>query len=973
MSTSTLSKNQWGFSPQNIAGCQLWLDAADTSSMVFSPGTSNVTTWKDKSGNGNNGTANGTVVWTSNGLGTNLPAMTFTNTQRFYGNISITGNQFTAFAIFNMNNSTAATGRVLSLGVNNAYDYNNNSYIVAFLRVIGTNFGNYRNGTYPTIQISLGTNELTTTWIDGTTSYVSQYGGTPATAASSGNFAISSYGIGDEAYINVDGGATFYGYISEILVYNTALTTTQRQQVEGYLAAKWGLQTNLPVTHPYCSLLSGIPGLQLWLDAADSSSITPGSGRGSISAWRDKSGNGNTLSQATSSQQPSLISSGVGGLPVVRFTGSSSTNLQTSAFTSLGTQGLTFILVEQNMTDPGSAGAAPFSFGASGSPNSGIVFQNNAGLQPLTGIAFNSSTPRIDIYYRPNTSGSGSATGYVNGTSVSVADSTTGTYSTTFAVGIRLVGNLPMSGDICELLIFNTALTTAQRQTVETYLSQKWGIALPYSGAVSVLTQPVYARPFQPVDISGCQLWLDSADFTSGATVSTWYDKSGRGNNATSAGSAITASATGLYFGGSSYLTVAGLANVLVNTPFVMFIVEKLAGTGTNQVIFGDDQITGTDGAIGFGYRSVTSFMMAFWGDDLDDTGVSGTGNTRLWSLYLPTASNRNIRRNGTVTATHTNYTRVANLVYPRIGRAWGLYGSYYYTGTISEMILYTGDIGVSQIQQVEAYLSWKWGIRSSLPSTHPGYTLPSYSAKFTPKSISGLYLWLDAADSSTLVMSGTSVTNWIDKSGNGFKATPMDSAVTIGSSQNNNPTIYLPGIRMVIPSFTWNYAFTMIIACKCVYSNMMVGFGAGVASTSAWLGYVETGNWALFYMSNPGISTTDPNYTSGGNPSSVGPANQWFIFSIGYNNGAYLTNYGINGTPYNANAMTPQTGSQTGYLMINGLPGGAYDYDNIGEIVHFNYSISTYQRQQVEGYLAWKWGIASSLPSTHPFAKISP
>jgi hypothetical protein len=29
------------------------------------------------------------------------------------------------------------------------------------------------------------------------------------------------------------------------------LTTTQRQQVEGYLAWKWGLQTALPTTHPY--------------------------------------------------------------------------------------------------------------------------------------------------------------------------------------------------------------------------------------------------------------------------------------------------------------------------------------------------------------------------------------------------------------------------------------------------------------------------------------------------------------------------------------------------------------------------------------------------------------------------------------------------------------------------------------------------------------------------------------------------
>ena len=39
--------------------------------------------------------------------------------------------------------------------------------------------------------------------------------------------------------------------IYEMIIFNTALTTSQRQQVEGYLAWKWGLQNNLPDTHAY--------------------------------------------------------------------------------------------------------------------------------------------------------------------------------------------------------------------------------------------------------------------------------------------------------------------------------------------------------------------------------------------------------------------------------------------------------------------------------------------------------------------------------------------------------------------------------------------------------------------------------------------------------------------------------------------------------------------------------------------------
>ncbi len=41
------------------------------------------------------------------------------------------------------------------------------------------------------------------------------------------------------------------GYMGEVLYYNTTLTTLQIQQIEGYLAWKWGLVSQLPAAHPY--------------------------------------------------------------------------------------------------------------------------------------------------------------------------------------------------------------------------------------------------------------------------------------------------------------------------------------------------------------------------------------------------------------------------------------------------------------------------------------------------------------------------------------------------------------------------------------------------------------------------------------------------------------------------------------------------------------------------------------------------
>ena len=43
----------------------------------------------------------------------------------------------------------------------------------------------------------------------------------------------------------------FNGYMTEVIIYQGELTTSDRQKVEGYIAHKFGVQTNLPLTHPY--------------------------------------------------------------------------------------------------------------------------------------------------------------------------------------------------------------------------------------------------------------------------------------------------------------------------------------------------------------------------------------------------------------------------------------------------------------------------------------------------------------------------------------------------------------------------------------------------------------------------------------------------------------------------------------------------------------------------------------------------
>ena len=108
------------------------------------------------------------------------------------------------------------------------------------------------SGTAGPFSINTSTTYFVDSMFDGTTHTAYLNGSNAASVSTSTNFSIYLFGIGFQAYQIVSPSADYWvGYINEVIVYNTALTTTQRQQIEGYLAWKWGLQASLPSGHPY--------------------------------------------------------------------------------------------------------------------------------------------------------------------------------------------------------------------------------------------------------------------------------------------------------------------------------------------------------------------------------------------------------------------------------------------------------------------------------------------------------------------------------------------------------------------------------------------------------------------------------------------------------------------------------------------------------------------------------------------------
>jgi hypothetical protein len=228
----------------------LWLDASDTSTMSFSSG-SNISQWRDKSGLNNHATGVNSPVLTGNTINTYQAIVSATN-QYFTGAISITGTTVTVFAVAYTTKTlpnASSDQRLVSLANGGNVDYGRADGVIALFNQGGSSsITTWRAGSVAGRTITTNTAFQTVSKYDGTTGYLWKDGTLGGSSASSGTFATTKYGIGNQANPTSE---YWIGAIGEIIIYTASLSDNQRQQIEGYLANKWGLQSSLPSDHPY--------------------------------------------------------------------------------------------------------------------------------------------------------------------------------------------------------------------------------------------------------------------------------------------------------------------------------------------------------------------------------------------------------------------------------------------------------------------------------------------------------------------------------------------------------------------------------------------------------------------------------------------------------------------------------------------------------------------------------------------------
>ena len=1017
MSTA-ISELPW--SPMQIPGCALWLDGADSNSVIRSGNS--VTQWRDKSGNGNHFGNVGVVTYSRNRLefnstylengaisgfssGATSPMSSFIvfnySSSSFpnsgqsailftYGTVTCTQ---TGYAIYvDQINSIAATFFCGALMVNNAIVAATDYLVSDVVTYTGTSGSFTRRGF-------LNGNAMTTT-----------------NASTTGvNLSGSVARIG---FANV--GDKFIGNIAEIVYFNRTVTDTQRQLMEGYLAHKWGLDAGLPASHLHvayrpllhslpANLLTSrrgfsvnavpvfvptqIPGCALWLDAADSSTLTL-SGT-NVTQWRDKSGNGHIL---TGINTNTLVSSGI------QITGSVSGGSGTlSGFTnstvsvSISNRSV-FLVFTQTLSQYaqfvgfGPSGANIFSsndrfrYAVNPGGNSVDIYANNGstlafgttvGAAPaLQRTIFadigNNSPPNVSFFVNGSTAGTGNFGGTAP-TSVSAA----GFQIARLPTGATAIANEFFNGVIHEIIVYNSTITTAQREQIEAYLAWKWGLQAnlvnshrfgrnpiaPFANAIFRIIN----NPFQPIDITGCTLWLDAADIStislSGTTVTQWRDKS-RNLYHTSVvgGSPIYSSNSILLNGTSSYLAGPYVNTTQTLTAYVVANVNFYAGNYANYY-----RLLSVGSTAANDYNNVAYSAVILHEPNTINIGGYRNGQQNYTATVSQTdfilanqydGSTSTLYMNG-ATAASIASTGAFNTSSYSIGRDVGNTdsgGSFaYWPGAIREVILFNKSLSIEERQTIERYLSSKWNINIAVPLTIPGCSL-----------------WLDAADTTTFSFSGSSITQWRDKSITRLVGTAVNSPALLSNGLNGLQAVALNGTNQY---FNFGNFLNLGTAPIHVFAVSKYDSTADGSIISKSLFGASTGRWYLSRFSGNGGIEFVVNATTGTTAAvkadtSTSPRilnGSWDRSTIALHE---------NGRVVNSKVFADSTTLSTAHNLFVGVYNdangtgpqtGTYFNGKLGEILVFQGSLTAIQRQTIESYLSNKWNINVAIPLRIP------
>ena len=519
----------------------------------------------------------------------------------------------------------------------------------------------------------------------------------------------------------------------------------------------------MPITRQSYFLPTQISNCSLWLDAADSSTVT---GTTTVTAWTDKSGSGNHA--AFDANKPSYT-------PANKYIETTNNNthirLPSAAFTNTTSQTCIIFIIYADKQE-GNNNQALFStldYGLyqllRGPTYAPYNIRGNITVD-ASYTAFKTSlmTTNTVLYSIQYTAGITGADNYAVAPFGNYWHPISQNYQyITSDIYLGGVSNFDNSGDfhanlkINEVIAYNNIVLTApQRQQVESYLAQKWGLTASLIGGhpglnkiihrnlQTTFTKTPYFVKFSPTQIVGCTHWFDATDSStitlSSGSLTQWNDKSGNGRNLTAVSGFANATVSSAYQNGLNVFNFSGnglyrTAAGNVSYPLDVYIIVALKSLTTHVDVLG----MGDTSVDNFNSLTFAESAASRWHNGSSGGGrqtISTSDETSLsflliqWSLAN---SNYLLRRNGTqlIQASRTysfnnSATSIFQIGFRHTDNVYGTQANF--RGYIGEIIVFNNQIGTTDRQRVESYLSQKWGLVSSLPAGHLNATFPAGS-----------------------------------------------------------------------------------------------------------------------------------------------------------------------------------------------------------------------------------------------------
>jgi hypothetical protein len=238
----------------------------------------------------------------------------------------------------------------------------------------------------------------------------------------------------------------------------------------------------------------------------------------------------------------------------------------------------------------------------------------------------------------------------------------------------------------------------------------------------------------------------------------------------------------------------------------------------------------------------------------------------------------------------------------------------------------------------------------------------PASSSLTAPQNVPGLKVWLDASSASNFTFSGSNVTSWVDKSGNGYNASATGGVTHVLDQQNGLPVVRFNGTNgyMSNSSLPFEEQRTVFLVRKLgngKSNHAVFGFQTRFG-LDFWNGIYRWDNPAYGFNTYNGDSYGVSTFSStsfavdtfdfksaAGTPS----ANGWSLRI----NGVAQSLSQLRGTGRNNQQYA------NGFLIAVGANLQEWGPIDVAELIIFDTILSDTNKQVIESYLQSKWGIA--------------